>query len=328
MFTLQCYITIGSLSGLTPSAVKVRRSVSDMVDTCEITFPLTPFLKQDNTDGTPLPIRELVISEGERVSVTMGYDDDVVERFAGYVVRINKSVPMTVYCEGYSYVIKKKVLNKSYRSTTVREILQDLTEGVDVRVSRYTADVAVEAVTFRNTPGMKVLEWLQKELLCSVYFDGSEIYAGATPYSIPKPTVTYRLGWNTVDDKELQQAKEPDGVVITLVDKDKKGTVKKTRDADAKYSNVKEVKIRPGMPESFKKKVAAFLQSVSDYVGYSGNITAFLTPYCDKGYTVAIDDRRYPERSGKYFAEEVETTFGSGGGRQKIKLVYYGKELQ
>lgn len=108
MFTLQCYITIGSLSGLTPSAVKVRRSVSDMVDTCEITFPLTPFLKQDNTDGTPLPIRELVISEGERVSVTMGYDDDVVERFSGYVVRINKSVPMTVYCEGYSYVIKKR----------------------------------------------------------------------------------------------------------------------------------------------------------------------------------------------------------------------------
>lgn len=113
-----------------------------------------------------------------------------------------------------------------------------------------------------------------------------------------------------------------------MLRKIKKELSKKTRDADAKYSNVKEVKIRPGMPESFKKKVTAFLQSVSDYVGYSGNITAFLTPYCDKGYTVAIDDRRYPERSGKYFAEEVETTFGSGGGRQKIKLVYYGKELQ
>lgn len=328
MYTMRCNITIGSYTGIKPSRCKIHRSVSDIVETAEIVLPLNPYLRRDNTDGTVIRDRNLLIAAGDKVSITMGYDDDTAERFAGYVARISKTVPMTVYCEGYSYAIKDKVINKSYRRTTIRQMLQDVVAGTDIGISPYTADVAVEAVTLRNTPAIKVLEWMQRELLCRVYFDGPALYVGATPYAIPKPKVTYRLGYNTAEDKDLQQSARADNVVISIVEREPSGSSVKTSNRNGRYDNVKEVKIRRGMPDDYKRRVAAALQAAANYGGYSGTITAFLVPLCGKGYTVEIQDDRYPERAGMYFAEEVDTSYGPDGGRQKIKLTYYGKELQ
>jgi hypothetical protein len=54
--------------------------------------------------------------------------------------------------------------------------------------------------------------------------------------------------------------------------------------------------------------------------GYEGSLTAFLVPFAEPAMAVQIDDPKYPARAGKYFIEAVEGEFGSGGGRQKIKI--------
>ena len=332
MFSMKCSLSIASVNNnepviraIKPSAVSVKKSVTDIVDTAEITLPLNPYLQQDNTDGTLLQQRNIVFNTGDKVRITMGYDDDTTERFAGFIARIDKTVPMRIYCEGYAFLLRDVVFNRSYTSVTLKQLLADLVSGTEIRISPYTADVTIPNVFFKNTPALKVLEWVQKELLCRVWFDDSELYAGTSLFTLPKPTTQFRLGYNTIKDDALQRIEQTNRVQITIVEKQKTGSTKKVKDATKKYDATKEIRIRPGMPDFVKNQIATELQKVANHQGFSGKITTFLVPRVDKAYTVEITDNRYPERAGRYFAETVETSFSPSGGRQTIKLSYYGK---
>lgn len=54
--------------------------------------------------------------------------------------------------------------------------------------------------------------------------------------------------------------------------------------------------------------------------GYRGKITTFLLPYALPGGVASIEDKVYNERSGDYFIESVETSFGTGGGRRVVEI--------
>ena len=332
MFFMKCTLSINSVENnepiiraIKPSAVNIKQSVSNLVDTAEITLPLTPYLRQDNTDGTLIPERGIVFNPGDRVTIRMGYDDDITQRFEGFIARISNTVPMTLYCEGYASQLRNVIFNYSYTNTTLKKMLSDLCAGTDITISPYTVDLPLSNIFFRNASGLKVLEWVQKELLCRVWFDGRQLYAGASLYALPKPSVSFRLGYNTVKDSELQKKSDKEHVQLSIVEKQPTGATKKVKDVSKKYSATKEIKIRPGLPEGFKRSLVAELQKLADNHGYEGKITAFLTPYVDKAYTIEIQDKRYPDREGRYFAESVDTSFSHSGGRQTINLIYYGK---
>lgn len=78
MFTMKCTLSINSMENnepiirsIKPSAVTIKHSVSNLVDTAEITLPLTPYLQQDNTDGTLIPERGIIFNPGDRVTIRM-----------------------------------------------------------------------------------------------------------------------------------------------------------------------------------------------------------------------------------------------------------------
>lgn len=56
------------------------------------------------------------------------------------------------------------------------------------------------------------------------------------------------------------------------------------------------------------------------YEGYRGSFTSFLLPQVQHGDTVILDDKKLPDRKGSYLVKSVTTTFGQGGGRQKIEI--------
>lgn len=69
-------LLISFVRSIKPSAVTIKKSVTDIFDTAEITLPLNPYLTRDNTDGTVLPERDIIFNPGDKVKITMGYDDD------------------------------------------------------------------------------------------------------------------------------------------------------------------------------------------------------------------------------------------------------------
>lgn len=54
--------------------------------------------------------------------------------------------------------------------------------------------------------------------------------------------------------------------------------------------------------------------------GYRGKIETFLFPYALPGMVAALDDPIYQERSGNYYIESTETTFGTGGARRSVEI--------
>lgn len=341
MFTLTSDIQIGQYR-VKPSAVEWKSGTGTFADTCSITLPLSPFVRHEqhiteHADGvaeslsgsTMYNFKEVPFHKDDKVVVLLGYDNRNVEVFRGFVSVINFADQMQVECEGYSHQLRKKYFSKSYQKTNLKTILTDLIAGTDIKLSPACDNIPLTDVWFKNATGLKVLEWVQKELCCRVWFDGEYLYAGASKFVKPNPDreekdVSVRIGWNTVsaDDLKKQTAEE---VEINIVEKDASGSAKRTKPESKKYSNVKEVKVRAGMPSAFLKKAVAELQQEKDHEGYEGGIVLFGEPHVWKSDRVVVTDERFPERSGNYFAEEVVGSYGDGGLRQNIKLRYYGK---
>lgn len=334
MFVMTADIQIGRYRGIRPAEVTWRCSAGNFTDTCTVTLPLSAYVKttQPVSDGAVdarldtvrvSAVTSCLFKAGDPVRVRLGYNGNNNRVFEGFVQRVNMADGLMLECEGYSSQLRDLRFRKSYRETTLRQILADLTQDTDIRLSDRIDTLALTNVTFDNATGIQVLEWLQKECACRVFFNFDTLYAGASQYTVDNGSIDIRLGWNTVSADELKRDISED-VQINIVEKNAKGTVKRTREESRKYRDVKEVRVRQGLDAGYLRRALRELQEDENARGYKGAVTLFLEPCALKGMVCNVTDRRFPERNGRYFIEEVEGSFGSGGGRQKIKLKNYG----
>lgn len=325
MFHLTSDITIGSYQKVKPAKVSWKTDVNSFTDTCTIDLPRITYLKTVKTatedKQVPNERKEYDIRENDKVSVLLGYDGRNVKRFEGFVKRVIMGIPVKVECEGYSFLLYDIMFNKSYSSTTVKDLLTDLIKGTEIVLSTEIPAIPLKNVRFKNATGIQVLEWLQKECKLAVYFNYNELFCG-TLFGKTQETVKYLLGWNTIKEDDFKQRLVDKNVRVVIHEKNDKGEVKKTKSDVVKYSDEKTVKIKAGIPADLLKQIANRLQSKSNYNGYQGNITAFLEPVVNKGMKAEIDGNKYPEKSGNYFVESVSGEFGSGGGRQTFGLAF------
>jgi hypothetical protein len=320
MFLMTSNITVGQFKPFNPNAVSWRRSVDDYSDQAKIRIPAISRLKRDGDLYTNVQSAQ-VFTEGMKVEVRCGYDGNNILRFKGFVRRINFTVPLEIECEGYSYQLRKKEgYTQSYSTTTVKDILNDLVDGTDIKLSDKIPDIPLKNIYFKNVKGTDVLEYLKQHCLLTVFFIYDVLYCGLK-MAETIGTVKHRLGWNVIKDSELkfETNRELATVNIQIEKRDKDGTKKKAKDGP-KDGSVKVLKIRHIYDEALLKEIAQQERQRLLYKGYEGSITSFLVPNCEPGMASQIDDTRYPERKGTYFIEKVEGSFGIGGGRQKIGI--------
>ncbi|WP_170108546.1 hypothetical protein [Flavobacterium kingsejongi] len=262
---------------------------------------------------------EYDIREGDKVSVLLGYDQNNVKRFEGYVKRVNMSIPVKVECEGYNWLLYDKMFNKSYKSVTVKQILTELCQDTDIVLSPEIPEIPLRNVFFKNSTGVQVLEFLKKECRLAVYFNFNVLYVG-TLYGQQQEVVKFRLGWNTVKEDNFKLRNVDKNVRIVIREKDPNGHVHKTQADVRKYSDEKVVKVKAGIRGDLLKDIVNRLQTTANYNGYEGDITVFLEPAVTKGMIAEIDGYKYPEKSGRFFVESVDGEFSKSGGRQTIGL--------
>lgn len=317
MFVMKSIVEIGQYKCVL-SSTEIRKSIYSLVDTCELVLPVNCHLL-DKTDGTIIKDREQKIKYGDKVVVKLGYDDDINIVFEGFVVGVEKTIPLKVQCEGYSFLLRDKIIKKAYENATILNILTDVIgyESID----GYAVDAEIEDVFFNNVTSFKALQWLKEQLQCDVFFKGKTLYCvPSLKYLEQKEPIKLKLGWNTIKDNELQNDERAKLVNVVMVEHSKNGLIKKTKYTNDKYDTTMEVRIREGLPMWFVDDVREKIQNRVDYRGYKGEITLFLTPFIDKGDIVQIEDERYPERGGKYYVYGVKTTYGENGGRQIISI--------
>lgn len=326
MLTLTSNISIADENNVKASKVTWKSEVGSFIDSCTIELPRISYLKTDkvqtldlNREATSSERMGYAFKEGDKVSVSLGYNKDNKKRFEGFIKRVNMGIPVKIECEGYGYRLYEIMFNKSYSEVTVKKLLEELTAGTGISVSSEIPEIPLKNVRFKNVNGIKVLEWLKEECKLAVYFNMNELYAG-TLYGKVQNKAKVRIGWNTVKDDEFQQKAVDKNTKIVIREKNDKGVVNKTKSDQKTSSGEKNLKVKAGIPAPFLKEIANRLQTRENYKGYEGNITLFLEPYTVKGMVLELDGGMYPDKTGQYFIESVSGEFGASGGRQTVTL--------
>lgn len=329
-FNLTSEITIGSYSGIKAAKVSWKSSLQSFVDTCTIELPRAIYLNNTNSTSDDLSkanlVQEYQFKEDDKISISLGYNGKNTLRFMGFVKKVNQGIPVKLECEGYGYQLIDKMFNRSYASTTVKELLQDLIQGTDIVLSKQIPHIPLKKIFFKNATGHQVLEFLKKECKLVVYFQFNELYAGLV-YGQQQNTVRIKIGWNTIKDDDFKKRSVDKKVRILLNQKDESGKTVKTKPYIRKYSNEKAYRVKAGMDDRQLQTIVDRMQQEKNYEGYEGNILLFLAPHVSKGDVVEIDGFKYPDKTGKFFVESCDGEFGKSGGRQTIQLNFWSEKI-
>jgi hypothetical protein len=337
MFVLNSNIFIGDYQNVKPHEVKITKSVHSFVDKCIIKVPATARLKQANDSiitGSADTAKQF--NEGDKVYVELGYNDELIKEFVGFVSRVNFTTPVEIECEGYSFQLRQKSYGKYFSNTPLKNILEYLIDGTDIILDPNNDVVLVKKFRIdEGTNGADVLEKLRKHLVDGISFQFTDniLYAGLD-YLNRKSDVKYRLGYNVIKDNNLKLhiAKDWKVTIIGIENDGSKKTYVAVGSHVKKLSNKKTTKVTSGegFNKVFKthavtdsetlKKFGDVKQKRLNYDGYEGKITCFLQPYCEPGYNALLEDKKYPERSGKYIVIGTEVTYGTSGARRIVEI--------
>ena len=334
MFALTSNITVGKYA-FKPHEVKINKSVYEYADKAVIKIPITARIKQKGL--TPKSIETArQFNEGDKVLIQLGYNDSLTTEFEGFVARVNFTQPAEIECEGYSWQLRQQNYLKTFINTELKTVLQFLITETDIVLDKNIPSFKLDKLVLQSHSGTETLELIKRISQDTIrfFFIGKTLYAGLVWLQI-QPDVKYQMGWNVIKDGQLKlrQAKNQD-VVVEAHWEEKDGTRKKLQVNNSSQNKpIKKVVATEGISG---EKLIIRPKGISDYNtldaiakakhtsltynGYEGKITTFLIPYCGICYGAIINDKKYPERSGKYLVESVETTYGMGGARRSVGI--------
>lgn len=314
MFVLTCEVTIGDKVATAVSEVKIKRSVYTLGDTATIKLPVTAILKQQGKPASKVETAQ-VVKIGDKVEIKLGYDNNNEIEFVGYVKNINLRTPIEIECEDEFYKCRAKNIKTSGTIT-----LEELLNKCDLKVG-YAETLKLRNFVVPDKPVSSVLAKLCTDYGLCIFFglDGN-VYAGRPEGITTGEPINYELRGNVISDDDLQFQQRQDlmfQIKAVCIKKDgtkveaKKGTeggIVKTR----YFYDVEDIKELSTLAEYELNR------EKSD--AYTGAITTFLQPMAAPAMIANITDPVYDDRSGEYYIESVETTFGRSGGRRKIEI--------
>ena len=251
------------------------------------------------------------------MEIKLGYDDTLNTEFVGYVKRLNYKVPLEIECEDEYYKLRFLNCVFSKKETTLKECLNSVLAGVQMGT---VVDLTLKNFVINNKPGSWVLGLLKKEYGLVAYFDIDGKLNVGKANDVKGETVKYVLRENVISDDELKyQLAEDIKLKVKAVCYYKDGTkIEGELGEDGGetrtfyYYDVKDASELKTLAREELKRYS--------FDGYRGKIKTFLLPFALPGMVASIEDKVYNERSGDYFIESVETSFGTGGGRRTVEI--------
>ena len=356
MFCLTSNINIGRFRNVKPIEVKVTRSMRQYNDTAIVKLPIVSRIMNGKKVVEQSVDTAKQFREGDAVRIVLGYTFQSTTtgnmqnhsnlEFEGFIARVNFTSPLEIECEGYSYQLRKRTYTRTFVKAELLEILKYLVQGTDIVLDeKQIASFVVDKLVLQQHSGTEALDMLKKisHDLIFFIFSGRLLYAGLLGFDYKqldkfpeKPAVSYRLGWNVIKDNNLKrrQATNQD-VTIHFVGEKKDGTKERvtvngksrtrarvisTSGSSGANGETKVIKTHAVTDASSLQKLAEAAHLKSSYDGYEGKITAFLLPFCEPAYRIALEDPKYKERSGRYLVESTEVTYGLNGARRIVGL--------
>ena len=332
-YTANAEITIGSIKIDGATEVEIEQSVDTIGGTAKITLPRNLRRKAGKT------LLES-ISTGDRLTIRLGYNGKLNTEFTGYIAHIGDGTPLVLECDDDWYTFKKAAhITKSFKSVSLKELLQFLFPGYDIQCVDFTfsggyiiRDVTPYTVVKKIKDEVGFCAKLDEEgkrITCFWAYDfqgfGKHTYVfGTRNGTLLKELRDRRLAPNIAanglkfvrkEDRKLQitgKARQKGGTVITAT------VGSKDDDAEKRTMNFgSDVKTE----SELRQRIETELKNKS-FDGYEGTITGFGTPQTMPGDTLALIDSENPDRNGEYLIKRVKVRFNASGFRRENELSY------
>ena len=292
-------------------SVEIHKSVDLLADTAVIAVPGVVY-------NQSLDIEDKV-KVGDRVTIKLGYDENLISEFEGYLQRIDTDdSSLTLNCEDAIFLTRKPVSDKQFGQTSVKEIAQYILSETGMMELNCTYDITYEKFVIHNANAFDVLNKIQADTGANIYMKGTQLNihpayiekGGDVMYDFAKNIESSDLKYRSADDRRFEVAVEG----IGLDGKRKTVTIGTTG------GEKRTVKVFGVMDdEALRQRGIEEMKHLS-YDGYEGSITGWLIPYVEPTWSAHIHDREYEFKDGSYYVVSVTTTFDENGGARKIEL--------
>jgi hypothetical protein len=322
MFRLCSEITISAADGRVWqfNSLKHCTIVEDtatLTDTCVIELP-----KKTAWQGVPVGAgTNPPIKRGDKIVVKLGYDDELKQRFVGYIRNVNNKTQVKIECEDGMFALKLAAIKKQgFKSITLGALIEHLLSGTGVKYKLIDKDVKLGYYRITKTTVAEELNELKKEFGLMSYFRNYNgepfLYVGFTYPFDSVNTQKFIYGKRIIDDQFEYKRKEDIKVKVKAKSVGKNNKKNEVEVGD-KEGELIEVNIF-GLDKTELKKFADKTLANAKYDGLRGSFTTFGEPVMnktDKCYLETMDGNK-----GTYLSKKITINFGKGGYRQDIEI--------
>ena len=313
MVAMNYDIQLGNYTVTQLLSCEVRKSANKLSDTATIKLTGMAYDKALKIESK--------IKRGDSVNIKLGYDDNLIQEFKGYITSIATDNTIVIECEDGMFQFRKEVQSKQYKNTEAASILQDVVsqiEGFTLVKGAGVSDVRYDKFTISDATAFEVFRKIKEETGLHIFIKGDELHVhlkytyeeGNVVYDYEKNVEKSSLKYNKEEDKKIQ---------VEAIGIDRKN--KKTKVLVGEKGGDKITIHRYNMNDTVALKAVAQEEIKKyRYTGYEGDITTWLVPYASYSYSANIKDVDYPQREGIYYVTAVTTIFDASGARRKISL--------
>lgn len=292
------------------AACEIVRDSDALTTTCKLTLPRK--VKWKGEASNP-------IKRGDKISVWLGYDDNLQLAFSGYVLRKGFKASIEIFCEDEMFMLKQTpCVKKSYKNVDIQTLLKEQNLPYDIKVlgeqniGQYRANFETVAELLAHLKENNIRTFFRIEdnkpvLYCGVLFDhGNEMRQ------------VFATGVNIISDSSLDEQKAEDVKI-------------KLKVVSLQPDNKKKIKVEVGDADGEKRTLHCYGKTEAEAKawgeqelerlkrdGLTGSFQTFGNVLLDVLDVIGI--KIDGKRKGKYQVAKNTITFGSGGFRQDITL--------
>lgn len=310
MFRLCAMLNMGEYETEYLHDVVIESDIATLTDSCTIQLP-----KKMQWDFMDLPIKR-----GDPIQLKLGYDDELITEFTGFIREIGSKAPMKMMCEDSMFLLKKKELKKdAYRNITLKKLIETMTEGMGIKID-CPIDVNIGNYRITRNNIAQELEELKRVYGFYAYFrqiNGENIlYTGWGFPTTERETHRFEYGKNIISD-ELIYTDASDiklKIKAITVDAQNKRREIEVGDKDGELRTV----YAYNMNDTDLKNFAVAEMERFKISGFKGSFTTFGFPSVKA--TDIVNIKTQDGHSGSYLITKLTKTYGTGGYRQKIEI--------
>lgn len=327
LFQCKISVTIAGSLLTTVHSVHAKNDAKEIGSSCKIVVPLACRIQQQT--GAHEYVTDLaknLFKQSDPVTVTAWYVDELgndmpkIQIFSGFIYEFIEGTPTTIECLDNIFLLNQSTVNLSYKTTTIRQVINDILKGTGITLQLPTIDLQLKNLTFRIMSPAAVLQWFKTEIGLNISLSGKQLYCNIASNTIS--TVKYLTTRNVI----RSNLQKPEAVYLKLKLKawfilsDGRKTSLEVGDPDGELREV----FFYSIPFNTARYTQLAQEALTKYkqMKFSGMIETLLYPDCGLFWRAEYNDKTYPERNGVYTVVGMDYSLDDHGFHRHIRLAY------